>query len=91
MTVATSILVYGGLLQGYWIMFHPPWIFKFPMPEIWRFVSAFWLTGPQIGVLFDSYFSMPFYYTYKSPLTIKNSVDLFERARERICQVYAPW
>ncbi|KAG7008050.1 25S rRNA (uridine-N(3))-methyltransferase [Physcia stellaris] len=26
------------------------------MPEIWRFFSAFWLTGPKLDILLDTYF-----------------------------------
>ncbi|CAF9911524.1 MAG: hypothetical protein HETSPECPRED_000362 [Heterodermia speciosa] len=56
LTLGTSLLVYGGLLSPTWVVFHLPRIFKFPMPEIWRFFSAFWLTGPKLDILFDTYF-----------------------------------
>lgn len=56
LTAVQSILVYGGLLDGRRIIFYLPWIFKFPMPEIWRFGTSFYLTGPGLSILFDTYF-----------------------------------
>ncbi|KAL2038532.1 hypothetical protein N7G274_008871 [Stereocaulon virgatum] len=64
LTAVTSCLVYGGLLDPYRIIFYLPSIFKFPLPEIWRFFSCFWLTGPQLSILFDTYFL----WTYSSAL-----------------------
>ena len=40
-------------------MFYLPWIFKFPLPEVWRFVTPFWVTGGGISILFDTYFCEP--------------------------------
>ena len=56
LTLATSLLVYGNLLNGSRVVFHLPWIFKFPMPEVWRFFTPFWVTGPGLSILFDTYF-----------------------------------
>ncbi|KAI9721456.1 MAG: hypothetical protein M1812_002218 [Candelaria pacifica] len=64
-TLSTSILVHSGLLDGRRIVFYLPWILKFP-PEIWRLFTAFLLTGPQLGILFDTYFL----YTYGSALEV---------------------
>lgn len=40
-------------------MFYLPWILKFPLPEVWRFVTPFWVTGGGISILFDTYFCEP--------------------------------
>ncbi|KAI9796224.1 MAG: hypothetical protein M1835_004486 [Candelina submexicana] len=64
-TLGASILVHSGLLDGRRIVFYLPWILKFP-PEIWRLFTAFLLTGPQLGILFDTYFL----YTYGSALEV---------------------
>lgn len=56
LTVLTSVAVYGGVLDGRRVIFYIPWILKFPTPELWRLFTSFWLTGPNLGVLFDSYF-----------------------------------
>lgn len=55
LTLTTSFLVYGRLLDYSRIIFYLPWIFKFP-PELWRIFSSFWLTSPGLGILFDTYF-----------------------------------
>ena len=51
----TSILVYLDFMSANWIVFAPYMVWRFP-PEIWRFVSAFLLTGPDLGIIFDTYF-----------------------------------
>lgn len=56
LTATTSVLVYGQLLSGSRVIFYLPWILKFPMPEIWRLATPFWLTGGGISILFDAYF-----------------------------------
>ena len=60
LTATTSILVYGQLLSGSRIIFYLPWILKFPMPEIWRLATSFWLTGGGLSILFDTYFCRSF-------------------------------
>ena len=40
-------------------MFYLPWIFKFPLPELWRLVTPFWVTGGGLSILFDTYFCEP--------------------------------
>lgn len=65
-TVVTSCAVYGGFLSYAHILFYLPYIYgKFP-PQIWRTVTSFWLTGPQMGLLFDPFFL----WTYGSALEI---------------------
>ncbi|CRG88550.1 Derlin-1 [Talaromyces islandicus] len=67
LTCLESALVYGGLLNGYHIVFLPGQIFKL-LPEVWRLATPFLLTKPQLSFLFDLYFM----YTYSSGLE-KNS------------------
>ena len=58
-----SAAVHFGMLSGTYIIFHQYFLWKFP-PQIWRLFTAFLLTGPQLGLLFDAYFS----YQYLSQL-----------------------
>ncbi|KAI9818529.1 MAG: hypothetical protein M1827_000588 [Pycnora praestabilis] len=62
-TLITSVLVHSGIVSGQYVVFYLPWIFKFP-PEAWRILTPFLITGPQLGILFDTYFL----YTYGSSL-----------------------
>ena len=59
LTLVTSLLVYGNIISGGRVVFYLPWIFKYPMPEVWRFVTSFWLTGAGLSILFDTYFRKP--------------------------------
>jgi hypothetical protein len=51
-----SAAVHFGILPGTYVIFHQYFLWRFP-PQIWRFFTAFLLTGPQLGLLFDAYFS----------------------------------
>lgn len=51
-----SVLVYGGLLSGYWVVFAPEFLWKLP-PQLWRICSAFLLTNRGLNALFDLYFT----------------------------------
>lgn len=51
-----SALCHGGLISLRTVVYHTPWIFKFP-PELWRLFSAFLLTGGGFNFVFDLYFS----------------------------------
>ncbi|RMZ90763.1 hypothetical protein DV736_g2019, partial [Chaetothyriales sp. CBS 134916] len=51
-----SVLVYSGLLNSYWILFAPSLIFKLWIPQVWRLVTPFFLTGGGISFIFDLYF-----------------------------------
>lgn len=53
--LATSIAGHFGVLPVRWLYFHYFEIFKLP-PELWRFVTSFLLTGPQLGIVMDTYF-----------------------------------
>lgn len=50
-----SIAVYTGMLSGYYVIWHTPYILQFP-PQIWRFVTSFLITGKDLSILFDTYF-----------------------------------
>jgi Derlin-2/3 len=52
-----SILVHSGLVSGFYVIFMTDFIFKFPLPELWRILTAFLLTGGGFSFVFDLYFS----------------------------------
>ncbi|PNY23869.1 Derlin [Tolypocladium capitatum] len=71
-TIATaaflmSIGVHMRLMPAEWFLLYPQFIWKMP-PELWRFGTAFLLTGPNLSLLFDTYFL----YSYMSQLEIGN-------------------
>ncbi|KAM3072007.1 hypothetical protein ACMFMG_008473 [Clarireedia jacksonii] len=58
-----SVLVYTRMLPGYYVVFYLASLLKFP-PQLWRLLTPFLITGPDLGILFDTYFL----YTYGSKL-----------------------
>ena len=50
-----------------WIYFYLPLIFKLPVPEVWRFFTCFWMTGPKLSILFDTVFCSPTLHLYLVP------------------------
>ncbi|RDL35215.1 Derlin [Venustampulla echinocandica] len=58
-----SILVYTGVVPGYYVVFYPQTLLWLP-PQLWRLVTSFLITGPQLSILFDTYFL----YTYGAKL-----------------------
>ncbi|KAL3957679.1 hypothetical protein ACCO45_008257 [Purpureocillium lilacinum] len=66
-TFGISLAVHTGLLPGWWFVWAPRFLWMFP-PQIWRFATAFLITGPNLGLLFDTYFL----YSYLSQLEIGN-------------------
>ncbi|RMZ78599.1 hypothetical protein DV738_g3759, partial [Chaetothyriales sp. CBS 135597] len=52
-----SALVYSGVADFYWVPFAPSLIFKLWVPQVWRLVTPFFLTGGGIGFVIDLYFS----------------------------------
>ncbi|KJZ74217.1 hypothetical protein HIM_06448 [Hirsutella minnesotensis 3608] len=66
-TFLLSVGVYTKLLPGGWFVFHHRFLWKFP-PQIWRFFTAFMITGPELSLLFDTYF----FYSYLSQLEVGN-------------------
>lgn len=59
-----SVLVHGGFLSAYHFIWYLPLVFKLPVPGVWRFVTSFLISGPQLAVLLDPYFL----FTYASQL-----------------------
>jgi len=57
-----------GLINPYYVVFLRDRIFSL-LPEIWRLVTPFILTGPKLGLLMDPYFL----YTYGSQLETEAS------------------
>ncbi|UNI18957.1 hypothetical protein JDV02_005186 [Purpureocillium takamizusanense] len=64
-TFALSLAIHTGLLPGWWFVWAPRFLWMFP-PQIWRFATAFLITGPKLGLLFDTYFL----YSYLSQLEV---------------------
>ncbi|RDW89544.1 derlin-1 [Coleophoma cylindrospora] len=62
-TLTLSILVYSKILPGSYVVFYIPYLMKLP-PQLWRVFTSFLITGPDLGILFDTYFL----YTYGSKL-----------------------
>lgn len=62
--LVTSVAVYTGLVPFRYVMWYFPFVFKLPIPEVWRVASSFMITGPQLGILMDPYFL----FTYASQL-----------------------
>ncbi|KAK7749435.1 hypothetical protein SLS53_000007 [Cytospora paraplurivora] len=53
--LATSIGCHLAIIPFSWFYFHYLQIFKLP-PEIWRFATSFFITGPGLGIIMDTYF-----------------------------------
>ncbi|KAL9640783.1 MAG: hypothetical protein Q9204_000557 [Flavoplaca sp. TL-2023a] len=64
LTFLTSCCVYGGVLSGARLIFAPSYVFKLPLPELWRIFTSFCITGSDWAVLYDTYFL----WTYSSTL-----------------------
>ncbi|KAB8416342.1 hypothetical protein FH972_024862 [Carpinus fangiana] len=54
--VVTSLAVYGGIVSSTTILFYLPWIFGSFPPQLWRLITAFWLTKPKLSIVLDPYF-----------------------------------
>lgn len=60
-----SVPTWMGFIDPYYVVFLRYKVFTFSsLPEIWRLVTAFILTGPKLGMILDPYFL----YTYGSQL-----------------------
>ncbi|KAL2262467.1 hypothetical protein VTK26DRAFT_1198 [Humicola hyalothermophila] len=71
-TLATAILVtsisaHFGLVPYEWLYFTEDRLFRLP-PEIWRPVTSFLLSSPQLGIIMDPYFA----FQYLSQLEMTN-------------------
>ena len=59
-----SLLVHGGMLNPYLVLFRVKEIFTFPFPQIWRLFTPFLLTGGGFNALWDLYM----FWTYVTQL-----------------------
>ncbi|KAH7152344.1 centromere/microtubule-binding protein cbf5 [Dactylonectria estremocensis] len=66
-TAILSLSVQLGVLPTHWFIHHPSYLWKL-LPQIWRPVTCFLITGGGLSMLFDSYFL----YQYLSQLEIGN-------------------
>ena len=65
-----SVTVYSGFIDPYYVVYLNYKIFSWKgLPQIWRLVTPFLLTGPKFGLLMDPYFL----YTYGSQLETEAS------------------
>jgi hypothetical protein len=55
-TFILSALLYTGLLPFHFFVWDSRFVFKLP-PQLWRLVTPFLITGPQLSIIFDTYFS----------------------------------
>jgi hypothetical protein len=67
-TVALSVPVHMNLISAYYVAWITDHVFTWrSLPEVWRFVSPFFITGPKFGLLMDPYFL----WTYASQLELE--------------------
>lgn len=64
---ASSVAAYTGMVSMYPFFFHYSFLLQFP-PAIHRLFTSFLLTGPGLGVLFETYFV----YSYLSQIEKSN-------------------
>lgn len=66
-TVLISVPGHLGLYDLAWMFFFKDYVFTISqMPQLWRILSAFFITGPQLGLIMDPFFL----YHYSSQLEI---------------------
>ncbi|KAH6626078.1 Der1-like family-domain-containing protein [Chaetomium sp. MPI-SDFR-AT-0129] len=65
--VVTSIAAHFGFVSYGWLYFGEDRLLRFP-PEIWRFATNFFLSGPKLGIILDPYFT----YQYLKQLETAN-------------------
>lgn len=67
-TLIVSIATHLGFIPAYYVVLLPYKILTLrSVPELWRLVSCFLLTGPQLQILMDPYFL----YLYASKIEIE--------------------
>ncbi|KFA61282.1 hypothetical protein S40285_05508 [Stachybotrys chlorohalonatus IBT 40285] len=52
--ISLSLPVHFGLLYAGWFIHHPYYLWQLP-PQVWRLVTSFLITGPKLGLIFDTY------------------------------------
>ena len=59
-TAATVLISWPGhlgLFSLYWVAFLKDYVFTLrQLPQLWRLVTAFCITGPQLGLIMDPFF-----------------------------------
>jgi Derlin-2/3 len=56
-TLALSVLVHTDMIGWVSVAYIPQFIYRLTkLPEIWRFITPFLITGPKFGILMDPYF-----------------------------------
>ncbi|KAF2669179.1 DER1-domain-containing protein [Microthyrium microscopicum] len=67
-TVVLSVLIHSHMISAQPWVFYADYVFQMPpkIPEIWRVLSAFCITGSGLGIILDAYFL----YTYSSTLEL---------------------
>ncbi|QDS70080.1 hypothetical protein FKW77_004786 [Venturia effusa] len=64
-TLALSVLVHTQMIDLIYVAYIPKFIYRITkLPEIWRFITPFLITGPKFSILMDPYFL----FTYGSGL-----------------------
>jgi Derlin-2/3 len=67
-TAATVLISWPGhlgLFSLYWVAFLSDYVFTIrQLPQLWRLVTAFCITGPQLGLIMDPFF----FWQYSSKL-----------------------
>ncbi|KAF1971797.1 DER1-domain-containing protein [Bimuria novae-zelandiae CBS 107.79] len=68
--VVTSALGYAGIISLSQFVFFYPFVFTVKqLPQVWRIFTAFFITGPRMGIVLDPYFL----YQYGSGLERESS------------------
>jgi Derlin-2/3 len=68
-TVLVSVPGHLGLFSLYWVVFFKDYVFTIrQLPQLWRLVTAFCITGPQLGLILDPFF----FWQYSSKLETGN-------------------
>ncbi|RFU33557.1 hypothetical protein B7463_g2785, partial [Scytalidium lignicola] len=53
--VLSLAVYYANIGLGYYVIFSPEFLLTIP-PQVWRVVTSFLITEPQLGLVFDTYF-----------------------------------
>lgn len=57
--VVVSALGYARIINLYQFIYIPQFVFTVSaLPQIWRIVTAFFITKAKLGIIFDPYFGM---------------------------------
>lgn len=51
----SSIGLHFGFIPFQYLMYDKHYLLQFP-PQVWRLATGFLITGPELGLLFDTYF-----------------------------------